>query len=94
MARVLPPRLCLLEGAEGSQVVTSPRQGVSSLPAVPMPRPLVSSSSLPYLKENSWCESVMGMGGKYRFLSLALLQNTHFDSNTWCKGSGWTCRLL
>lgn len=43
MVRVLPPRLRLLEGAEGSQVVISPRQGVGSLPAgslpvIPMPQ--------------------------------------------------------
>lgn len=95
MVRVLPPRLCLLEGAEGSQLIISLRQGVGSLPACD---PHATGhyrvhSRFPSSKENSWCERTMGMGWGDTFLPPVLLQNTHFGSNSWHKGSGQTCRL-
>ena len=97
MVQVLRPRLHLLEGAEGSEVIISLKQGGEAcLKAIclrsPHCRSLLSSFSLPSSKQNYWRETTMGIGGG-TFLPLVLLQNAHFDSNSWHEGSGWTCRL-
>lgn len=93
---MLLPLLCLLEGAEGSQVVVYPRQGgavclqpsaCSHLPAIPTPKVIADFILASPFKDSSWCEGTRGMEGTF---PPVVLKTTHFESSSWCEGSGQT----
>lgn len=87
MVGVLPLLLCLLEGAEGSQVLIPPRRGAGSLPAghlpaIPTP-PVVTKFILASLFEAKFL--VQERDGD-TLLPPVRLQNTHFDKQLLVQG--------